>query len=786
LRNGPPSARSSSPEDYPFTKPVLPPADPRPGRVRASVLTQTSAATTNSSAYPPSSSSATGPESPSPLSSPSVENFTQDPFDPHHLDADDVSYRLKLLVRNNYYLPPAHSKPALTSLPPPVIPAVPPKTSSPSFRDLFRVAAPTKTGSRSVPLSPESSPTNGLPNIPALSPRLPSLDSVPERKGRVMVIRERVEDLAQAAKEAEEDMRVRVQERAKAESENGARPAADPGRRDEAILLDPTDALDLPEYSFPLQGLGPDASVGAAALAEHLPPGTSSAFSEESEEDAWRRALLHEAVGLSMLHIPDKVSTPSSSSPTSSGPIGVPIQSRSTPSSPGGRKLKKSNKTPKSSRPNTADRRLESKTSSSSLELPAAVNGPRPSGKSKGIRFLPLPERAETPAAPAHPLPPPPRAKGALQNSTFSSHPPPPPRDSPFDFRADTKTVRKTLSTPLLSDSLQDHPLPPLPHHPPPRSRAMTLNPPLPSSPIPREEPQHRPPPLRAVESFASESVYSEEAIRDSNDGVPRQSFVSYDSNGTGARPSISFSHASPVSTSFGHRAHDRADGDSSTPQASSPVTSFVFPTNRSPPRRGHKPPSLTLPSGSFNDHGLRSAPPTESHSTSMLGRSADTLSVASNEYGSTIYVNQRSRALSNTSSTGNSSTTVMQFPNTSNTSIGYSSLDPSKPVTNTPSPNAQNFFTHFSGALTSNRFPSRQPQSAFEYLRHSFEDKSNVARVSPNDDVEALSADERSIPRKSDPVPRDPLLSRLDGLLSQHIEAERDTMKRIASHQRS
>ncbi len=56
------------------------------------------------------------------------------------MDADDVSYRLRLLMQNNYYLPPAHLKPFDYS-PVSESPKKPAKSSpSPStFLDIFKV-----------------------------------------------------------------------------------------------------------------------------------------------------------------------------------------------------------------------------------------------------------------------------------------------------------------------------------------------------------------------------------------------------------------------------------------------------------------------------------------------------------------------------------------------------------------------------------------------------------------------------------------------------------------------
>ncbi|CAE6416223.1 unnamed protein product [Rhizoctonia solani] len=307
----------SSPDDPLFYQPPRPtyplPHSRSVKQQRESMITQSSGQTM-SSLYPASSSSQTGPDSPPSPSTPSAHS-SMDPVQTpgFAVDADDVSYRLRLLVRNNYFLPPAHSKPNPSELsllsPVPAVPAT--KTPSPTFRDLFRVGRP-RTPSKAGPESPKN--TKPPPPCPTVRPSPPvrtatcpaPLSTAPslrekERRGRVLVIRERIDDLVTAANSAEIDMRAREEDRRRREPPHaGSRPAV-------TDVIDPTETVDLPAYQFPVQssltpfgGLAPESSIGAAVLADALPP-----RAEDAEDEAWRKALLHKAVGLSMLSIPE-------------------------------------------------------------------------------------------------------------------------------------------------------------------------------------------------------------------------------------------------------------------------------------------------------------------------------------------------------------------------------------------------------------------------------------------------------------------------------------------------
>ena len=225
-------------------------------------------------------------------------------------DTDDVAYRLQLLVKNNYFLPPAHSKPSPADLTPCVNSSK--KTTSPAFLDYFRVGK-----SKSKPSSPESydsgSPmlrvtsdsTTVSGYLPRGSPQVFRSPKSVQHLARVVVVREKMDDLAVAAKQAELDLKGRD---LPSDRDRGSR------RRKVDVfdgIIDPTDAVDVPppsaNYTLALQasalhGLGIEDSVGAAVLAERLPPPGSPSYSInlDPEEEAWRKALLHEAVGHSL------------------------------------------------------------------------------------------------------------------------------------------------------------------------------------------------------------------------------------------------------------------------------------------------------------------------------------------------------------------------------------------------------------------------------------------------------------------------------------------------------
>ncbi|KAH0832931.1 hypothetical protein J3R83DRAFT_11898 [Lanmaoa asiatica] len=324
-------------------KPAPTDADRVRSNLRDSLITQQSS--TSSSVYPMSTSM--GTESPpSPLSpvlpdhGVPVPAFEFDGPKVQEFDADDVSYRLQLLVKNNYFLPPAHSKPSPADFPSSLNSSK--KAPSPTFLDLFRVGKP-----KSKPASPDvangTSPIfrvtsdsttasgqvvrdNGRPSPQTFRPPPGS-----QHMARVVVVREKMQDLAAAARQAEMDLgrhdfvldRDRVSRRSKFATFDG--------------IVDPTETVDVPppsaNYPLALQasalhGLGIEDSVGAAILAERLPPpGSPGQSSLDPREDAWRKALLREAVGHSL-----NTSRATSSASRYSTPMKSPFRAQSSES----------------------------------------------------------------------------------------------------------------------------------------------------------------------------------------------------------------------------------------------------------------------------------------------------------------------------------------------------------------------------------------------------------------------------------------------------------------------
>ncbi|KAF7796629.1 hypothetical protein EIP86_007811 [Pleurotus ostreatoroseus] len=376
---------------------------------------------------------------------------------PPEFDVDDVSYRLRLLVNNSYFLPPAHSKPSPLSLAPPNPPSTNQRMSkqvAPALLDFFRMGK-----SKSKPVTPAvQSPTTETPPGPILrttsdsttasgylpkpkptsAPQTPAHAPYPVQStpgSRVVVLRERMDDLIQAAKQSERDIKLRTDGRNARSHTTHANSFVDD-------VIDPTDAVDLPPpsagYPFAVQasamhGLGPQESLGAAILADRLPPSSPGMWSSSSD-DTWRKAILHEAVSLSLNESPES-SFATMSSPTSSEhPIQSPsfrdsfsekVEQEAAPSAPKvliGQRI-------------VEPGRLELETGEravlSPLEalhsLPSTISpqhtGLSPSEPTDTV-WRPsthLPRRAETPAATMPLTPPPPRKQ--LQSPSGSGTP---------------------------------------------------------------------------------------------------------------------------------------------------------------------------------------------------------------------------------------------------------------------------------------------------------------------------------------------------------------------------
>jgi hypothetical protein len=284
---------------------------------------------------------------------------------PHHhpnaLDPNDVSFRLKLLVENNYYLPPAHSKPLSISpvgahSPGPASPTKPQHSTGGSFRGLFRLPLGiSRSRSPSQPhISPLPSPrptlgvrkavsTEGLglglsqsarnktgllrPSSPrrAVSADM-ALDNEP--KGRVVVIRERLDEPEDAVEQidglagpsssrlglpspsvpSKKPSPSSVPQSSLLHSNGVGLPPAQNSMLASKPVIDPTDSVDLPSYKFEPQasanivhGLGPGQALNTSAILDFIPASPGGPHRAMSPEDeAWRRALLFEAVDLSI------------------------------------------------------------------------------------------------------------------------------------------------------------------------------------------------------------------------------------------------------------------------------------------------------------------------------------------------------------------------------------------------------------------------------------------------------------------------------------------------------
>ncbi|KAJ2917393.1 hypothetical protein MD484_g3024, partial [Candolleomyces efflorescens] len=567
--NPPPSAFSRDPSLVP--------------NVRDSVSTQQSA--TSSSLYPLSSSTASAPESP-----PSPRSLTEqlDHLEPLHFDAetdgggpefdsDDVAYRLQLLVKNNYFLPPAHSKPSpsdFAALAASSNQKKPNKSSAPAFLDLFRAVKP-----KSKPTTPTGSPHFDAPapmlratsdsltdphparqQQPRTSSQIPRLPSRPASRGRVVVVREKMGDIAVAAKQAEQDLK-----------NKGVRLDQIPPPVNQDVLddvIDPTDAVDvpLPSASYPfavqasaLHGLGVQDSLGADILADRLPPPKSPNPSGNYELDVdWRKALLHQAVHHSLDNTPD--ASTFSHAVDLSTPIPSPrLRSKSAAPSPtaltghllfGGRNGGHFPELPVPTRSSHDRPRAKLPLTLNGLQRATALDT---SGESRTSSWLPA--RMNTPCEPLTPLTPPPRRQlgTALFQSTSQTDlgtPENVPREQQRPLsNASHHTLRRAQSSPMLADCE------------PISRRAFAMTPP---PPIPTSTAGSRIVSARTTMSFetvrdqfdaatTSESMYSDDFVYDDDDDAAARHSLTL--SAVIGRPSLSAysqdSLSSPTTSAF-------------------------------------------------------------------------------------------------------------------------------------------------------------------------------------------------------------------------------------------
>ncbi|KAG1887279.1 hypothetical protein F4604DRAFT_1917087 [Suillus subluteus] len=532
MLTSPPSAFRPNPTD----------SDHARSSVRDSLLTQQSS--TSSSLYPLTTS--IGTESPpSPLSPTTHDHGViipaleiDEPMRVQEFNADDVSYRLQLLVKNNYFLPPAHSKPRPTDFAPCTNASK--KATTPAFLDYFRVGK-----SKSKPVSPDSfdgSPmlrvTSDSTTVSGYLPRgVPQTFRSPknvQHLARVVVVREQMDDLIAAAKQAEIDLKGR-----------DVHPDRDRGVRRPKVdvfdgIIDPTEAVDVPppsaNYNLALQasalhGLGIEDSVGAAVLAERLPPAGSPghSISLDPHEDAWRKALLHQVVGHSLNN--SAVTSVVSLSIAPSTPTRSPHHPRSSESL-----YQRALTNPRK----MLDKKIIENPMVDHLEEPEppTTTAGAPSGRDL-IARLParenvrlssyIPLRAETPV-PHTPLAPPPRRQlGDIQYSHSQSY-------LPAGSTEPRRTLRKSCSSPMLSDFYELR-----------RTPIMT-QPSLPSLSISPQS-SHRMSRMTALTRFTDDSTAFD-------DFRSRPSLaISVPATDSGRRPSFSeYSQPSPTASAFRDR----------------------------------------------------------------------------------------------------------------------------------------------------------------------------------------------------------------------------------------
>ncbi|KAL4247213.1 hypothetical protein ABKN59_007913 [Abortiporus biennis] len=898
---------------------------------RDSVISQQSS--TSSSLYPQSTSTSSHAESS--IEPRSLKDKDEDlsSFSPRivthsdrdsDFDVDDVSYRLRLLVNNSYFLPPAHSKPSPLSLAPPPVPSTQKanKQSAPGFLGFFGLG---KSKPKSAPVTPLNLPADPHPppvlrttsdstSASGMIPR-PVPQSLPQAPrhvpftlphtnptSRVVVLRERMDDLVAAAKQAEQEIKTKGGGR---KSQNTPRPILFDD------VIDPTDAVDLPppstEYPFAVQasalhGLGIQDSVGAAVLAECLPP-SPGMWSMSTEEDSWRKALLQDAVSHSL-------SSDNSFSSVSSHPVAEP---QSPPSFRDSDIERPSDETPTSSTPKAVrigQRILEPDDQMNVEEFPSKLSpvlsvyprSPTSSAAalSPGLEAPLSPwtspdalRRAETPAM-THPLAPPPRR--ALTNPMFSQSQTDlrnTPRESATSSPSgSSRFLRKAVSSPRLSA------MPDADVHL--RDSYMMTPPPIPqgissvpssarrTNTIPSSSSHH------TLPSVTSESRYSDDELSYATpngemDDEPTSRPSMSLSIPTDGRPSLSeYSHPSPTASAFQdavfgscrtpspllRRSHTsspldvfshqptetplRSSAISPPPRASSslgptilpppPRSPAVKPIYRpstssgasnasgrnsihsplaaeptSPPipiaeRRGHTSGlSLRIPTDNIPP-SIHSAPapasPTaffdriQSHPNAM--DDLETSDESDEEEGTgakpfvpheetRVYIEPRTRAISNSASTAGARSLIMRLGNhstpqlTPSPTLGedyppFNVVDPAAPISNVAPPRPSFFASRKKNMKHGTFLPDIDPDTFSQKSAGSGSAAGYVSAASSNDKSRASS---RRRPATADAAPskekvrawQRESLQKFDGMLLQHIAAEKDTIKKITTN---
>jgi hypothetical protein len=813
-----------------------------------------------------------------------IPSIRPDETDYQEFDADDVSLRLRLLVNNNYFLPPAHSKPTAADLAGSSLNAKrSTKAPSPSLLDIFRIGK-----SRSKPTTPvtTSPPTDLL--VPKLrttsdattSTASPHLQQSPQRpivhvspmmqQGRVVVVREKVEDLMTAAKQVDQETKFRNDQR--------SHPAGNSKKPNEEKfdgIIDPTDAVDLPQpsskYPFTLQasavqGLGVQDSVGAALLADRLPPPRSpGSWSLSTEEENWRKDILQQAVGHSFNNTPvssfrgkssgrstvtapsttssDRERTVSSAPSPPPGPsvgLGQPI----IPHALLNRHVQHSPSMPK----------LDIGRTDPSVNPRLLRKFSAPEFQHGSLDSFTYPIRAETPTIPTTPLAPPPRRQivnlvySLSQSDLGDPHdrrmtPSPSPSlhsaKSSFSssrlsdvYEAEVNTGRSIVSPPPVFVRGPEG-TSPLPcnrtlasetsgsryfdddevdgtwyHTPADTDDAFRLSASLPTSSRHSFADRQYPSPTASAFQDAlndhhhPSSLYPEQSAQSSG----RSSFVSATSASRFSmvspppRASSSFAgHVLPPPPRTSRRPRSSPDRSSNIP--TEPIT-ILGPEPATPPlpiseRRGTRVLSLHIP-GLVDPPEVRSAPPTNS-SISFFDSIQSDLNAMDDysEDGSSdeddrhhhprqaapAVVNPQMKPIITRPSTGSLKPSLMRWANHSTPQLGYSSeaypaFDPHTmkyPVVNTPE--KATFFASRKGVKGAK---GNQGISALDFVPPPRTSSLSMEQKKPS-----LEGRKSLGSQKTGRGSQDESTRRLDGMVMRHLEAERDTIKRIAASSR-
>jgi hypothetical protein len=403
----------------------------------------------------------------------------------------------------------------------------------------------------------------------------------------VVVVREKVEDLATAAKQAELDLKAR-QERDQASQRQHQSSLKE--HLDVFDMIDPTEFVDVPPpldgYPFAMQtstiqGLTVKDSIGAAELAEHLPPPHSPGMSSlDAEEAAWRRALLHEAVNLS-LHTAD--TSFSSSGRGSSAPdqaVNLANQASRTPSIKRilGQQILRQTSLNREvfgqvDEPDREPPSFSNHTTSSDYTGRLGASLPTRDAEIVASRQNYLPLRAETPST-LYPLAPPPRK---MSNPVSPLH-------VDISQSGQSVRVRKSASSPLLSEFYESDRVG-VSMTPPPVPQVNVVQPQnfSSSSAVSSSLDSHH-----WTESIVSSSSYyshEEEAEIDATQARPSMTL-------SAERPSLSeYSQPSPRGSAFRDAFHEHyqptrsSHDEQSSPRASANTPPPRFSTMSPPPR---------------------------------------------------------------------------------------------------------------------------------------------------------------------------------------------------------